>query len=107
MRSAATLLAILLTALPALAQTVPPPPDKREALDPRKNQKVERLRTEDNANRIDEVRVGGQSQSVTVQPKGDMPSYELAPTDLARSRPADSREGLAGRKQRVWNILSF
>ena len=98
---------LLIALLPAsvLAQAVI---EREGTLDPRKNQKIERIRVEDAGNRIDELRVGGQTQNVTVQPKnGDMPAYELQPDDLARSRPADSREGLSGRKQRVWNVLSF
>ena len=31
--------------------------------------------------------MGGQIQSVTVQPKANVPAYELQPSDLARSRP--------------------
>lgn len=84
----------------ALAQD--PPPDGR------KNQKIERIRVEDGGNRIDELRVGGETQSVTVQPKANVPAYEIQPTDLARSRPADSREGLSGSGgKRVWNVLNF
>ena len=81
--------------------------ERGEKLDPRKNQKIEHIRTEDQGNRIDEVRVGGQTQSVTVKPKNGAPAYELQPNDQARSRPSDSREGFAERKQRVWNVLGF
>jgi hypothetical protein len=82
--------------------------EREEKLDPRKNQKIERIRMEDAGNRIDELRVGGQTQSVTVQPKtGAMPAYELPPNDMARSRPSESREGFSGRKQRVWNVFDF
>jgi len=42
-----------------------------------------------------------------VQPKAAVPAYELQPSDLARSRPGDSRDGLADRKQRVWNLFGF
>ena len=100
-------LLLLIALLPAsvLAQAVI---EREGTLDPRKNQKIERIRVEDAGNRVDELRVGGQTQNVTVQPKTvDMPAYELQPDDLARSRPADSREGLSARKQRVWNVLSF
>jgi hypothetical protein len=75
--------------------------------EPRKNQKIERLKTEDSGATIEELRVGGQTQSVTVQPKANMPAYEMQPSDMARTRPADSREGLAGRRQRVWNVFGF
>jgi hypothetical protein len=51
--------------------------------------------------------VGGQTQSVTVQPKSGAPAYELQPDDLARSRPSDGRDGFAERKQRVWNVMGF
>jgi hypothetical protein len=103
MRSRLVLLVLLGAALPAFAQA----PAEREKLDPRKNQKIEHLTVEDKSNRIDEVRVGGQSQSVKVQPKG-APAYEMQPTDLARgTSPADSGDGFAQRKQRVWNVFGF
>lgn len=81
--------------------------DRGPELDPRKNQKIERIRTEDAGSRIDEVRVGGETQSTTVQPKAPVPAYEIQPDDLARTRPGDSREGMAQRRQRVWNVLDF
>ena len=104
MRTSLVLIA-LLGALPAFAQTQV---ERGEKLDPRKNQKIERITTEDKGNRIDEVRVGGQVQSVKVQPKqAGVPGYELQPSDLARSRPSDSREGFSERRQRVWNVFGF
>ena len=98
------LLIVILGAAPAFAQTTI---EREGKLDPRKNQKIERIRVEDKDNRIDEVRVGGQTQSVTVQPKSGAPAYELQPSDQARSRPSESRDGFAERKQRVWNVLGF
>jgi len=97
------LLLAVLAAAPAFGQA----PPEREGLDPRKNQKIEHIRVEDKDNRIDEVRVGGQTQSVTVQPKSGAPAYELQPNDQARSRPSESRDGFAERKPRVWNVLGF
>jgi len=93
-------------AVPAWAQA--PAPQREPAGDPRQNQKIERIRHEDASNRIDEVRVGGQTQSISVQPKGEAPGYEIQPTDMLRSRPGDHREGLSGATgQRVWNVLKF
>ena len=103
MRASLLLIALLTPAV--FAQQ--PPLTREPAGEPRKNQKIERMVTEDGGNRIDELRVGGQVQSVTVQPKAGAPAYEMQPSDLARSRPADSREGLAGRSQRVWNLFDF
>lgn len=103
MRMSLVLIAVL-GAAPAFAQT---PIEREGKLDPRKNQKIEHIRVEDDANRIEEVRVGGQTQSVTVQPKSGAPAYEMPPDDGARSRPGDSREGFSERKQRRWNVLGF
>jgi hypothetical protein len=95
---------VVLLAASAFAQNTI---EREGTLEPRKNQKIERIHVEDAGNRIDELRVGGQTQNVTVQPKANVPAYELQPSDLARSRPADSREGFSGRKQRVWNVFGF
>jgi hypothetical protein len=103
MRPMLTLLLALLPVLSFAQAKI----EREGTLDPRKNQKIERIRVEDAGNRIDEVRVGGQTQSIVVQPKAAVPPYEIQPSDLARSRIDDSREGLAGRKQRVWNVLGF
>jgi len=63
----------------------------REKLEPRKNQKIERIVVEDAGSRVDELRVGGQTQTITVQPKTEVPAYEIKPTSGAR----------------VWNLLRF
>ena len=92
------------------AQTVPAPPLVQESqqTEGRKNQKVERIRIEDGGTRIDEVRYGGQTQSIVVQPKADVPEYEMQPTDLSRSRPADHRDGMSNATgARVWNLFKF
>ncbi len=84
------------------------PADPQPPAEGRRNQKIERIRVEDGGARIDELRIGGQTQSITVQPKANVPEYEFQPTDLARSRPADNRDGLSSpSSQRVWNILKF
>lgn len=41
--------------------------------------RIEHIQVEDEGARIDEIRVGGETQSITVQPKGGMPSYQVAP----------------------------
>jgi len=110
MRSRLLVLAALLACAAASAQTVAAPPLVQESqpLDPRQNQKVEHIHLEDSGSVIDEVRYGGQTQSITVQPKANVPEYEIQPTDLARSRPADHRGGLSGAQgQRVWNLFRF
>jgi hypothetical protein len=104
MRPTMTLLLALLPAA-ALAQA---PIEREGRLEPRQNQKIEFIRIEDAGNRIEEVRVGGQTQSITVQPKtGDVPAYEVPGNDQARNRPVETREGSSGSRQRVWNVLNF
>jgi hypothetical protein len=74
----------------------------------RKNQRIERIHHEDAGSRIDELRYGGQTQSITVQPKANVPEYQVQPPDQARSRPAENRDGLSSAGgQRVWNVLKF
>jgi hypothetical protein len=101
------LLAPLLACAAVAAQTVPPPEAPAPA-EGRKNQRIERIHHEDAGARIDELRYGGQTQSIVVQPKADVPEYEIQPTDLARSRPADHRDGMSSATgQRVWNLFRF
>jgi hypothetical protein len=63
---------------------------------------------EDEGSRIEETRVRGQTQRVTVTPKvGIRQGYEIVPADGARDMsdgPGSSR-GAAGK--RVWHVLSF
>jgi hypothetical protein len=89
----------------ALAQAAPRL-DEPAPADPRKNQKVERLHTEDSAVAIDEVRYAGQTESITVRPKDGLPEYEIQPSSPARQRLDDSRRGNAG-GERVWNLFHF
>ena len=93
------------------AQTVPapaPPVQEPPQAEGRRNQRVERIHVEDGGAAIDEVRYGGQTQSITVQPRANVPEYEIQPTDLSRSRPADHRDGMSNATgQRVWNVLKF
>jgi hypothetical protein len=106
------MLSVLLGLAGVAAAQVPgavPVPAPADPLEGRQNQKIERIRHEDAGSRIDEVRVGGQTQSITVQPKGDgMPAYEVQPGSMIRGRPRDAREGLDNPGgQRSWNVLRF
>lgn len=101
------ILAPLLACTALAAQTLPSPAQPEPAAG-RHNQRIERIRVEDKGVVIDELRVGGQTQSIVVQPKADVPEYEIQPTDLARSRPADKRDGMGSATgQRVWNLFRF
>ncbi len=64
-----------------------PAPSETAAIEKR----TEHIRVEDAGARIDELRVGGETLSITVQPAGGMPAYQIAPTSGERS----------------WKILGF
>jgi len=89
-----------------------PAPNKREQLQKeeqkgdRLNQRTERIQVEDAGSRVDELRIGGQTQSITVQPKtGNAPEYEVQPSDGVRNRPRNGAETVTG--PRVWNVMKF
>ena len=68
----------------------------------RRTQRVEHIRTEDAGSRVDEVRAGGETKSITVQPKANVPPYSVQPTDPANMGAGESAPGAPGR--RVWKI---
>jgi hypothetical protein len=108
-RLAALALACLAPLAAVHAQSVPPPPDaKQEPLDGRKNQKIERIHVEDGGASVDEVRYGGQTQSITVQPKANVPAYEVRPNSEGyRERQGAGETGGNGNGPRVWNLMKF
>ncbi len=71
--------------------------------------KIERIRIEDDATRIDELRYGGETQSITVQPKFGAPEYQVVPRDAARQRLEVGRDnsGIGTSGQRVWKVFGF
>ncbi len=72
----------------------------------RANQTIERIRTEDAGSRIDELRVGGETQSISVQPKTGGAAYEVNKGEGARgTAPAAASGDTNG--ARVWNVLKF
>jgi len=91
----------------AVAQAGAPRVQEAQPLDARRNQKVERIQIEDDAVRIDETRYAGQTESITVQPKGGLPAYQIVPATPARTRLDDGRRGIGSGGERVWNVLSF
>jgi hypothetical protein len=74
----------------------------------RSEPKVEHTVIEDEGARIEELRVRGQTQRISVTPKGAIKQgYEIIPADGARdmSESASSSRGAAGK--RVWRVLTF
>ncbi|CAN7298161.1 hypothetical protein [Acidovorax sp. Leaf78] len=119
MRAVHLLLLLAMASSPVLAQTTSQTApqgtaDKREALSEpeqtggRGNQRTERIQIEDAGSRVDELRVGGQTQTISVQPKaGNLPSYEVQSPDGARSRAGSNSGAETTTGPRVWNVLKF
>jgi hypothetical protein len=110
------LLLAALAALPLAAAVAQTPAPASAASEPatqakparpaRPDQKIERIHTEDARTRIDELRVGGETQEITVQPKSGAPAYEVKPAEGARgAAPAADKGDTNG--SRVWNIFRF
>ena len=78
------------------------PPNAPEQVAPGANQKIERIHIQDKGATVDELRVGGRTESISVKPSGNMPSYQVLPKD-AKGSDADGANGGA----RVWNVLKF
>jgi len=95
--------ALLLVAACGIAQAQPD-----DAAPGRRNQKIERLVHEDSGSRIEETRYGGQTETITVQPKAAVPGYEVQPPSQARTLAGDDRRGLSGAGgTRFWNVFKF
>ncbi len=90
------------------ASVAPALPDT-PAAPSRADKRIENIHIEDKGSRIDEVRYGGEPQSITVQPLNSaMPAYEIVPANGARNRPIGERDSASGNSgQRVWKLLGF
>jgi hypothetical protein len=85
---------VAVVALPVRAQT----PNVRS------EPEIKRSVVEDDKVRIEELRVRGQVQRITVSPKASgVRPYEIVPPDP--SRDASQNKGLSG--QRLWQFFSF
>lgn len=68
-----------------------PPGNSRNTAVTAVETRTEHIKVEDAGSLITELRVGGETRSITVQPKGGMPSYQVQP----------------GTGERSWKIGSF
>ena len=121
MRAVYSLLLLALTSAPALAQDTSQNPSQpnttergqlstqEQKADDRREPRVERIVVEDAGSRVDELRVGGQTQHITVQPKTGtpLPAYEVRANDGARARPGNFNQSDSVTAPRVWNLRQF
>ncbi len=109
----ASLLAAAL-AMPAAAQTTEapaadsPPETGATATQPSGiESKAEYIHHEDDQTRIDEVRIGGETRSIRVQPKTGAPGYEISPTSPGQFSGSDDQNGQGNAGRSRWRILTF
>ena len=117
MRALFSLLLLAFASAPVLAQNASENAtqrlqDEREQLSKQEQkqggieQKTERISHQDKGSKIDELRVGGETRSITVQPGvTNLPAYEVQTSDGARNRPRSGSESTTG--PRVWNVMKF
>jgi len=104
--------ALVGTAAQAADAAPPAPPPVAEAPSAlgeriRSEPAVKRTVIDDELVRIEELRVRGQLQKVTVDSKGAVPGYEILVGDGSRdlSTGANTSRGASGK--RVWNVFRF
>jgi hypothetical protein len=69
-------------------------------------QRTERIVHEDAGSRIEELRVGGQTRTISVQTNTDVPGYQVQPLDAGRADGGlGQRSGNAGRS--TWRLFNF
>ena len=66
---------------------------------------IERITHEDGLSRVDELRVGGQTQRIEVQPKTGAPAYQIGTRQGPADQGAAQGSGSAGRSS--WRLLRF
>lgn len=96
-----------LLALPAHAQVAPAADAPRSPAASAPGDRIERITNEDALTKIDELRVGGQTQSIEVAPKNGAPAYQITPQP-AGALPGETGgkpTGNAGRSS--WRVLNF
>jgi len=71
--------------------------------------RIQRLVVEDDATRIDELRVRGQTQSISVTPKKGAirQPYEIIPANDGRDMSFNGQATRGAAGQRVWRVLNF
>ncbi|MET4576696.1 hypothetical protein [Ottowia thiooxydans] len=72
-----------------------------------RTQRIENIRIEDAGSRVDEVRSGGETKSITVQPKVGVPAYEVQPADRSGTGANSGETAPGGAGRRVWKVLNF
>ncbi|WP_157667617.1 hypothetical protein [Comamonas serinivorans] len=115
LRAGLTLVLACMLAGTGIAQT---PADRVESTDVQSNdrgkttttairdgRRIEQITVEDAGSRVDELREGGETRKITVQPKADVPAYDVRPPDSGAGSRRNDGSGNAG--ERSWKLFQF
>ncbi|MFT3954908.1 MAG: hypothetical protein QM722_11135 [Piscinibacter sp.] len=108
MNGSRTLLCLALAALAGSVHSQEAKPAAAAPAAPSAEPRVQQIVIEDEGSRIEELRVRGATQRITVKPKvGTTQGYEIIVGDGSRdlSDGVNTSRGAAGK--RVWHLLSF
>jgi len=93
---------------PAVAAAPAELPEDAAAVRPKGGEPVVKHTViEDGQTRIEELRVRGNLQKVTVAPKGRVPGYEVLTGDGFHATADDPGTSRGSAGKRVWNVLRF
>jgi hypothetical protein len=98
--------ALVLAQAPAKTSTNTRPDTQADPVAGKIEPKIENIHHEDAGSRINELRVGGETKRITVQPKGDIPPYELG-TGSSNRNPATTEPGTGKGGSPGWKVLGF
>ncbi|HET7527097.1 MAG TPA: hypothetical protein VFK10_14240 [Burkholderiaceae bacterium] len=90
---------------PTTARQTTPSPTPAPQTQTRPDPVIKRTVIEDDQVRIEELKVRGQVQRITISPKASgVRPYEIAPPDSGRD-PSQPSKGISGRS--LWQLFSF
>ena len=73
----------------------------------RNTQRIEHIQHEDAGSRVNELRVGGETRSISVQPKAGVPGYDVRPADASGTAAGSREAGPGSAGPRVWKLHQF
>jgi Protein of unknown function (DUF2782) len=90
------------------ANTAAPAPAAAAADEKRPEPRIERIQVDEGGTRVDELRVRGETKSITVTPKGGMPAYDVTPERAGGGPAATGRDGTpASGGASTWKLFDF
>ena len=97
----------LLAGMAVQAQPAAAPATRDAPVLDRNTQRIEHIQHEDAGSRVNELRVGGETRSISVQPKAGVPGYDVRPADASGTAAGSREAGPGSAGPRVWKLHQF